>query len=102
MSFLGCQGVSYPAMHAMWASWAPPLERSRLLTISYAGTRAFLLFAQQSTYVCEYLYYYFVFLLLKVLSWELLWPFPCLARYAFTLTGHMSFIYLVSLIALHI
>jgi len=29
--------VSYPAMHAMWASWAPPLERSRLLTVSYTG-----------------------------------------------------------------
>ncbi|KPP56525.1 hypothetical protein Z043_125848 [Scleropages formosus] len=31
------QGVTFPAMHAMWASWAPPLERSRLVTISYAG-----------------------------------------------------------------
>ncbi|KAI2657840.1 Sialin [Labeo rohita] len=33
------EGVSYPAMHAMWASWAPPLERSRLLTISYTGAQ---------------------------------------------------------------
>lgn len=31
------QGVTFPAMHAMWASWAPPLERSRLLSLSYAG-----------------------------------------------------------------
>lgn len=31
------QGVTFPAMHAMWSSWAPPLERSKLLTISYAG-----------------------------------------------------------------
>lgn len=24
-------------MYTMWAAWAPPLERSRLLTISYIG-----------------------------------------------------------------
>lgn len=36
---MGFQGVTFPAMHAMWASWAPPLERSRLLTISYAGKK---------------------------------------------------------------
>lgn len=24
-------------MHAIWANWAPPAERSRLATISYAG-----------------------------------------------------------------
>ncbi|NP_001369565.1 sialin isoform 9 [Homo sapiens] len=32
------EGVTFPAMHAMWSSWAPPLERSKLLSISYAGT----------------------------------------------------------------
>lgn len=31
------QGVTFPAMHAMWSSWAPPLERSKLCTLSYAG-----------------------------------------------------------------
>lgn len=31
------QGVTFPAMHAMWAFWAPPMERSRLLTIAYTG-----------------------------------------------------------------
>ena len=25
-------------MHAMWSSWAPPLERSKLCTLSYAGS----------------------------------------------------------------
>ncbi|TSK22712.1 Sialin [Bagarius yarrelli] len=38
------EGVTFPAMHAMWASWAPPLERSRLLTISYAGAIGLLWF----------------------------------------------------------
>ncbi|KAK0416233.1 hypothetical protein QR680_012364 [Steinernema hermaphroditum] len=31
------QGVYFPAMHTMWALWAPPLERSLLTGISYAG-----------------------------------------------------------------
>ncbi|XP_065191709.1 sialin-like [Sycon ciliatum] len=31
------EGVTFPAMHAIWGRWAPPLERSRLATITYAG-----------------------------------------------------------------
>ncbi|XP_051774833.1 sialin isoform X3 [Erpetoichthys calabaricus] len=31
------EGVTYPAMNAMWAKWAPPLERSRLMTFSGTG-----------------------------------------------------------------
>lgn len=31
------EGVTYPAMMAMWARWAPPLERSRLMTLAGAG-----------------------------------------------------------------
>lgn len=31
--------VCYPGMHAMWGNWAPPLERSRLTGISYAGSQ---------------------------------------------------------------
>jgi len=31
------EGVTFPAMHAMWSSWAPPLERSKLITLSYTG-----------------------------------------------------------------
>ena len=31
------QGVTFPAMHAMWSFWAPPLERSKLITFSYEG-----------------------------------------------------------------
>lgn len=33
------QGVTFPAMHAIWARWAPPPERSILTTITYAGKR---------------------------------------------------------------
>lgn len=34
-----CQGVTYPACHGMWSKWAPPLERSRLVTTSFCGKR---------------------------------------------------------------
>lgn len=33
------QGVTYPACHGIWSKWAPPLERSRLATISFCGIR---------------------------------------------------------------
>ncbi|XP_053237245.1 sialin isoform X3 [Podarcis raffonei] len=38
------EGVTFPAMHAMWSCWAPPLERSKLLSISYAGALGVLWF----------------------------------------------------------
>lgn len=31
------EGVTFPAMMAMWARWAPPLERSRLMTLTGCG-----------------------------------------------------------------
>ncbi|KAK9870669.1 hypothetical protein WA026_008229 [Henosepilachna vigintioctopunctata] len=34
------EGVTYPAMHAVWSQWAPPLERSRLSTIAMSGAYA--------------------------------------------------------------
>ncbi|CAG2223698.1 SLC17A5 [Mytilus edulis] len=30
-------GVSFPSMQSMWGRWAPPMERSRLVTVSYLG-----------------------------------------------------------------
>lgn len=39
------KGAMYPAAQALWASWAPPMERSRLIGFSYAGEQALL-------YVC--------------------------------------------------
>ena len=31
------QGVVFPANHAVWTKWAPPLERTKLTTISASG-----------------------------------------------------------------
>ncbi|XP_061084829.1 sialin-like [Conger conger] len=70
------EGVTFPAMHSMWASWAPPLERSRLLTISYAGAQLGTVVALPlSGYICYYLnwtYVFYVFGLVGVL-WFILW-----------------------------
>lgn len=34
------QGVTFPCIHAVWSRWAPPLERSRMATMAFAGTYA--------------------------------------------------------------
>ncbi|MEQ2175357.1 hypothetical protein GOODEAATRI_017202 [Goodea atripinnis] len=35
------EGVTYPACHGIWSKWAPPLERSRLATLSFCGEHLF-------------------------------------------------------------
>ncbi|PNF25430.1 hypothetical protein B7P43_G08787 [Cryptotermes secundus] len=32
------EGVTYPCIHAVWAQWAPPIERSRLATLAFSGS----------------------------------------------------------------
>ncbi|KAK3095452.1 hypothetical protein FSP39_014818 [Pinctada imbricata] len=34
-----CSGTCFPAMHALWGNWAPPLERSKLTAFTYAGAQ---------------------------------------------------------------
>ncbi|OQV12815.1 putative Sialin [Hypsibius exemplaris] len=31
------QGVVYPSITVLWSEWAPPMERGRLLSVSYSG-----------------------------------------------------------------
>ncbi|CAL1531040.1 unnamed protein product [Lymnaea stagnalis] len=31
------EGASFPSMHTLWGRWAPPLERTRLSSFTYAG-----------------------------------------------------------------
>ena len=48
------QGVTFPAMMAMWARWAPPLERSRLMTLSGSGASFGAFLALPLTgFICE-------------------------------------------------
>ena len=31
------EGVTFPAMHAIWGAWAPAMERTQLTLLTYAG-----------------------------------------------------------------
>uniref|UniRef100_A0A3Q3AZ69 Sialin n=1 Tax=Kryptolebias marmoratus TaxID=37003 RepID=A0A3Q3AZ69_KRYMA len=70
------EGVTFPAMYTMWASWAPPLERSRLLTITYIGAQLGTVIALPlSGEICFYLDWTYVFYLFGIvgLVWFILW-----------------------------
>ncbi|KAH3780921.1 sialin-like isoform X2 [Dreissena polymorpha] len=48
------EGVTFPAMHAMWGKWAPTYERSKLAGFSYAGAQMGTVFALPiSGYLCD-------------------------------------------------
>ncbi|KAG5678082.1 hypothetical protein PVAND_007784 [Polypedilum vanderplanki] len=34
------EGVTFPTIHAVWSKWSPPLERSRMASIAFAGNYA--------------------------------------------------------------
>ncbi|XP_030715174.1 sialin isoform X1 [Globicephala melas] len=70
------EGVTFPAMHAMWSSWAPPLERSKLLSISYAGAQlGTVVSLPLSGIVCFYMNWTYVFYLFGIVGiiWFILW-----------------------------
>ena len=48
------QGVTFPAMMSMWARWAPPLERARLMNLSGSGANFGAFLALPLTaYICQ-------------------------------------------------
>ncbi|XP_070274334.1 sialin isoform X3 [Myotis yumanensis] len=70
------EGVTFPAMHAMWSSWAPPLERSKLLSISYAGAQlGTVISLPLSGIICVYMDWTYVFYLFGIVGiiWFVLW-----------------------------
>ncbi|KAM6166891.1 sialin isoform 1-T1 [Erethizon dorsatum] len=70
------EGVTFPAMHAMWSSWAPPLERSKLLSISYAGAQlGTVISLPLSGIICYYMNWTYVFYFFGILGifWFILW-----------------------------
>ncbi|XP_072912800.1 sialin isoform X3 [Hemitrygon akajei] len=72
----GKKGVTFPAMHAMWAEWAPPLERSTLLSLSYAGAQfGTVVSLPLSGIICYYMDWSYVFYIFGALGvfWCLLW-----------------------------
>ncbi|XP_040284583.1 sialin isoform X1 [Bufo bufo] len=72
------EGVTFPAMHAMWSSWAPPLERSRLLSLSYAGAQlGTVVSLPLSGLICYYMNWIYVFYIFGALGvvWFIMWLF---------------------------
>lgn len=72
------EGVTFPAMYTMWAAWAPPLERSRLLTISYIGAQlGTVISLPLSGEICFYLDWTYVFYVFGAIGlvWFVLWAF---------------------------
>ncbi|XP_067877196.1 sialin isoform X2 [Heterodontus francisci] len=70
------EGVTFPAMHAMWAKWAPPVERSTLLSLSYAGAQfGTVVSLPLSGIICFYMDWSYVFYIFGVfgIAWCLLW-----------------------------
>ncbi|XP_048453235.1 sialin isoform X1 [Rhincodon typus] len=70
------EGVTFPAMHAMWAKWAPPLERSTLVSLSYAGAQfGTVVSLPLSGMICYYLDWSYVFYTFGAfgVAWCLLW-----------------------------
>lgn len=70
------EGVTFPAMHAMWSSWAPPLERSKLLSFSYAGASLGMVISLPlSGIICFYMNWTYVFYLFGIVGiiWFALW-----------------------------
>jgi MFS family permease len=47
------EGVTFPAMHGVWARWAPPEERTFLTTVSYTGAQMGTIISMPiSGYIC--------------------------------------------------
>lgn len=70
------EGVTFPAMMAMWARWAPPLERSRLMTLSGSGASFGAFVSLPLTgYICQTLGWPAVFYLCGAAGclWSIFW-----------------------------
>lgn len=50
------KGVTFPCIHAVWSKWAPPLERSRMSTVAFAGTYAGTVVAMPASGVLAQMY----------------------------------------------
>jgi ACS family sodium-dependent inorganic phosphate cotransporter-like MFS transporter 5 len=74
--YMASKGVTFPAMHAMWSSWAPPLERSTLLSISYAGAQlGTVISLPLSGLICYYMNWTYIFYFFGIIGilWFILW-----------------------------
>lgn len=70
------EGVTFPCIHAVWARWSPPLERSRMASIAFAGNYAGTVIAMPSSGLLATIYgwesVFYVFGTIGCL-WFILW-----------------------------
>jgi len=70
------QGLVFSAGHALWSKWAPPLERSKLGTLNYAGGHLGIILI---FYLSGYIAYYYGWPMIFYVSgasgilWSLMW-----------------------------
>ncbi len=70
------QGITYPSIHAIWARWAPPLERSRLAAVAFSGSYVGTVIALPiSGLLAEYMGWEWIFYVFGIvgLLWCLAW-----------------------------
>ncbi|XP_077984586.1 sialin-like [Glandiceps talaboti] len=76
------QGPLFPSHHGMWGKWAPPLERSNLISFTSSGTNwgsiiamtlSGVLAAEVGWESCYYLFGNQLFILFKFSSWKVPW-----------------------------
>ena len=48
------EGVTYPVMHAMVAQWSPPLERTKMSAMIYAGSQVRIRYTHHQKTLGEY------------------------------------------------
>ncbi|XP_074662009.1 sialin-like [Tubulanus polymorphus] len=69
-------GVIFPAMHGLWARWAPVQERTTLMALTYSGTMVGNIFAFFiSGILCQYVGWSSIFYVIGglILMWSILW-----------------------------
>lgn len=70
------EGVTFPTIHSIWSRWAPPLERSRMASIAFAGVYAGTVIAMPASGILSVAYgwesVFYVFGGIGVL-WLILW-----------------------------
>ncbi|XP_059172993.1 sialin-like [Physella acuta] len=72
-----CEGVTYPAIHALWSKWAPPAERTKLATFGFSGSYigtvlALVISGSLAESTAEWQSIFYIFGSLAVI-WFLLW-----------------------------
>lgn len=83
------QAVSFPAVQSLWGRWAPPLERSKLVSFTYLGTLVITPHYRLTSFPTFYSKYvfFFVYILAQYLGFVF---FTVLAGTMFGMVGTFS------------